>query len=158
MVVVGWGGRRGRKSGRCTRRGGCDGIWAAVRVPAGAWGVGLQRCTWGWEVKRPVWFEYIRVRERQILGSRQPPDFVPSFGPAVILAPEASPERAERKLQLARDWIWQWMQRDYVCLDAVALAQAVVDLSLAMESYGPWKDWEKLLAHARAIIAKAGAK
>ena len=63
---------------------------------------------------KPEWFQYIRVRERRILGSRTPPDFVASFGPQNILTPEPTEEKMQRKLDRAKEWIWMWMQKGHV--------------------------------------------
>ena len=60
----------------------------------------------------PKWFDYIHVRERIIIGSKQPPDYVIGFGPRCILSPDKTEARAERTLDSVKQWLWQWIERD----------------------------------------------
>jgi hypothetical protein len=62
------------------------------------------------ESPRPEWFNFIRVRQRTNLSTRQT-DFVASFGPRNILTPEADAEKMECKLENVKEWLWLFMNK-----------------------------------------------
>ena len=64
--------------------------------------------------KRPKWFDYIRVRQRTILGTNKPPDFLVSFGPRNICVPKSDPLAAERLCEDIKFWLETMMQSEAV--------------------------------------------
>ena len=60
--------------------------------------------------KRPHWFEFIRVRERRVIGSRQPPTYVVSFGPQNLCLQFDNEMRARMCADSIRDWLEIMMQ------------------------------------------------
>ncbi len=63
-------------------------------------------------MQQPKWFEYIAVRERRLLGTKVPPDFVIAFGPTNIIKPHATAEKAERQIESIRNWLSIHMQHE----------------------------------------------
>ncbi len=62
--------------------------------------------------KWPEWFQYIRVRQRTILGSSLPPDFLVSFGPQNICTPQKTEKRAEMLAEEIKHWLWMFMGKE----------------------------------------------
>ena len=98
---------------------------------------------------RPKWFEYIRVQERRMLGTKIKPDFLIAFGPTNIVKPHSTNEKAERQVESIRNWIWNHMMCEAPCDDAQS--------KIASVAYDKLKrDNEALLRAAKALVEAMG--
>ncbi len=85
--------------------------------------------------KWPEWFQYIRVRQRTIIGSSLPPDFLVSFGPSNICIPQKTEKRADMLTEEIKHWLWMFMNKDRGGKER--LRAALIDLIDASQDLGP---------------------
>lgn len=84
------------------------------------------------EELRPKWFDYINVRERRLLGTKIAPDFIICFGPTNMVKPEATYEKAKRRAEAIREWLWIHMQHEDLRAQCAAKERVIGQLVEAL--------------------------
>jgi hypothetical protein len=105
--------------------------------------------------ERPKWMDYIRVRERVIIGSGEPADYVIAFGPSNILVPQKTEQRAQARLELVKEWLMVMMERDRATPAASAEGRRRVlgEDAWLDEAVACGGNRDKLRTHLRAFAA-----